>query len=165
MWPPALEYVFFPSSPTIQPQLRCADERLQPRTLRLTPRALAPFRVLGAKVFSKPIASKDEKEGWRESLYRVYRSGQQSMRVAVYGYKHDAAVFEYLLKEYSVFPEEAGLLGMPCAGGVQPSMIDTACLDVPKASPRFALCASGPPLRWRSSIGLVLLWRWHWRLK
>ena len=43
-------------------------------------------------MFSKP--NKAEAEGWRDSLYRVYKSGQQSMRVAVYGCKHDAAMFE-----------------------------------------------------------------------
>jgi len=43
-------------------------------------------------VFSKP--NKVEAEGWRDSLYRVYKSGQQSMRVAVYGCKHDATLFE-----------------------------------------------------------------------
>jgi len=51
-------------------------------------------RVLGAKVFSKP--NKVEAEGWRDSLYRVYKSGQQSMRVAVYGCKHDATLFEVM---------------------------------------------------------------------
>ena len=50
--------------------------------------------MLGAKVFSKP--NKVEAEGWRDSLYRVYKSGQQSMRVAVYGCKHDATLFEVM---------------------------------------------------------------------
>ena len=36
---------------------------------------------------------------WRESLYRMYKSGSQSVRVAVYGCKHDASVFEELLKD------------------------------------------------------------------
>jgi ribosomal protein L36 len=36
---------------------------------------------------------------WRESLYRMYKSGSQSMRVAVYGCKHDASTFESLLKD------------------------------------------------------------------
>ena len=79
-------------------------------------------RVLGAKVFSRP--NKAEAEGWRDSLYRVYKSGQQSMRVAVYGCKHDAAMFEVLLRDYCKFPVELGLVG--------DAFIDTACLDVPK---------------------------------
>lgn len=71
----------------------------------------------------RPSAKEDD--GWRESLYRVYKSGQQSMRVAVYGCKHDAAMFELLLKEYCIF-EQPGLASN--------AMIDTACLPVPKVS-------------------------------
>ena len=66
---------------------------------------------------------KDQVESWRESLYRVYKSGQQSMRVAVYGTKHDASLFEELLKEASQF-EPLGTIG--------DAMIDTACLNIPK---------------------------------
>jgi hypothetical protein len=83
-------------------------------------------RSLGQKVFSRPgaAAAKEEEVGWRESLYRVYKSGQQSMRVAVYGCKHDAATFEELLKGYCLFnPDET--LGS--------AMIDAACLNMPKA--------------------------------
>ena len=45
------------------------------------------FRSLGQKVFSRPgaAAAKEEETGWKESLYKFYKSGQQSMRVAVYG--------------------------------------------------------------------------------
>lgn len=82
-------------------------------------------RTLGQRVFMRPGAAKEE-DGWRESLYRVYKSGQQSMRVAVYGCKHDAAMFEHLLKEYCVF-DQPGLAGN--------AMIDTACLPVPKVGP------------------------------
>ena len=46
------------------------------------------------------------------------------MRVAVYGCKHDAAMFEVLLKEYCKYGPETGLLG--------DAFIDTACLDAPK---------------------------------
>ena len=45
-----------------------------------------------------------------------------------YGCKHDAAMFEVMLKEYCKFEPELGLLG--------DLMIDTACLDVPKVPPR-----------------------------
>ncbi len=54
----------------------------------------------------------------------MYKSGQQSMRVAVYGTKHDASLFEELLKEASQF-EPLGTIG--------DTMIDTACLNIPKA--------------------------------
>ncbi len=84
-------------------------------------------RNLGQKVFSRPgaAAAKEEEAGWRDSLYRAYKSGQQSMRVAVYGCKHDAAMFEELLKEYCTFDPEA-MLGA--------AMIDTACLNTPKVT-------------------------------
>jgi len=45
------------------------------------------------------------------------------MRVAVYGTKHDASLFEELLKEASQF-EPLGTIG--------DTMIDTACLNIPK---------------------------------
>ena len=80
-------------------------------------------RNLGTQVFSRPVINKDQVESWRESLYRVYKSGQQSMRVAVYGTKHDASLFEELLKAASQF-EPLGTIG--------DSMIDTACLNIPK---------------------------------
>lgn len=45
-----------------------------------------------------------------------------------YGCKHDAAMFEVVLKEYCKFQPELGLLG--------DLMIDTACLDIPKVLAR-----------------------------
>ena len=51
------------------------------------------------------------------------------MRVAVYGTKHDASLFEDLLKENSQF-ERLGTIGG--------SMIDTACLKGPKVSVMIA---------------------------
>lgn len=38
---------------------------------------------------------------WRDSLYRAYRSSSQTVRVAVYGSKHDPSAFESLLKEFA----------------------------------------------------------------
>lgn len=90
--------------------------------LGIPSQALIPLsRNLGQRVFMRPSAKDDD--GWRESLYRVYKSSQQSMRVAVYGCKHDAAMFELLLKEYCIF-DTPGLSSN--------AMIDTACLAVPK---------------------------------
>lgn len=45
------------------------------------------------------IATETEREGWASSFARAYRSGEQSMRVAVYGSKYSAAYFEEHLKE------------------------------------------------------------------
>lgn len=36
--------------------------------------------------------------GWRDSLFRVVRGTSANIKVAVYGFKHDAATFEHLLK-------------------------------------------------------------------
>ena len=63
-------------------------------------------------------------EGWRDSLYRAYKSSQQSMRVAVYGTKHDAATFERLLRDICVFE--------PVTQSRASAMIDTAVLGCPK---------------------------------
>lgn len=100
-------------------------------------------RNLGTQVFSRPVVNKDQVESWRESLYRVYRSGQQSMRVAVYGTKHDASLFEELLKAASQF-EPLGTIG--------DTMIDTACLNIPKVKCTFTSTAT--PL----ISPLLLLW-------
>ncbi len=51
---------------------------------------------------------------------------QASMRVAVYGAKHDAVMFEELLKDYCVLDPEHTLGS---------AMIDTACLGTPKVPP------------------------------
>ena len=84
-------------------------------------------------MFSRPgtaAAAKEEETGWKESLYKFYKSGQQSMRVAVYGCKHDAGMFEELLKVYCEL-DPAETLGN--------AMIDTACLNAPKvAAPAHA---------------------------
>lgn len=52
------------------------------------------------------------------------------MRVAVYGTKHDASLFEELLKEASQFQ---------ALGTIGDTMIDTACLNIPKVG-CVALC-------------------------
>jgi hypothetical protein len=62
---------------------------LGPTCLRTTMRCIyistSPgwLRVLGAKVFSRPLVTKGDVETWKDSFYRVYKSGQQSVRVAV----------------------------------------------------------------------------------
>ena len=44
-------------------------------------------------------AAAPAKESWTESLAKMYRSGEQSMRVAMYGAKYSAELFEMLLRE------------------------------------------------------------------
>lgn len=84
------------------------------------------YKVLGQKVFSKPLASKDKEETWMESFYRTFHSRTQHVRAVVVGCKHDAAVYEGLLKDYCDFSKEFD--------GIGDSMIDTACLDAPKVA-------------------------------
>ena len=69
--------------------------------------------------------------GWRDNLVRAYHSSTRSMRVAVYGAKHDAALFELYLKHLCVFgaqgapatalPGDAGDGGASVASGGKPS--------------------------------------------
>ena len=71
--------------------------------------------------------------GWRDNLVRAYHSSTRSMRVAVYGAKHDAALFELYLKHLCVFgaqgapatalPGDAGDGGASVASGGKPSSI------------------------------------------
>ena len=92
-------------------------------------------------MFSQPgkVDGPKVEEGWRDSLYRAYKSSQQSMRVAVYGTKHDAATFERLLRDICVFE--------PVTQSRASAMIDTAVLGCPKVckAPKVAdvLCAAG----------------------
>ena len=58
-----------------------------------------------------------------DQTLRLFWCTQASMRVAVYGAKHDAAMFEELLKGYCVLDPEHTLGS---------AMIDTACLGTPK---------------------------------
>uniref|UniRef100_A0A061S7R5 Patatin n=1 Tax=Tetraselmis sp. GSL018 TaxID=582737 RepID=A0A061S7R5_9CHLO len=61
------------------------------------------YTELGYKVFSRPnqkAGLPEDQLSWRESLYSMYKSSTQSMRVAMYGCKHDASAFEALLQEY-----------------------------------------------------------------
>ncbi|KAG2446236.1 hypothetical protein HXX76_000828 [Chlamydomonas incerta] len=63
--------------------------------------------------------------GWRDSLFRVVRGTSTSLRVAVYGFKHDASTFEELLRQMC----EVKKLG--CIGN---QMIDAAALGGPKVA-------------------------------
>ena len=82
------------------------------------------YKRLGRQVFSQPAPnSTQDKESWRDSLYRVYKSGQQHVRVAVYGAKHDTTVFESLLKQICAQPVDGRVVGE--------RMIDTSVLGGP----------------------------------
>ena len=91
--------LLYANSPCIQPHVSCLAH-VHPRFPPPPPLALTPVPDLARE--------------------------QASMRVAVYGAKHDAAMFEELLKGYCVLDPEHTLGS---------AMIDTACLGTPKVRP------------------------------
>lgn len=97
------------------------------------------YKVLGQRVFSRPTANKEKDETWMEAFYRTFHSKTQHVRAVVVGYKHDASVYETLLKEYCSFVQDPR-----CPSD---SLIDTACLDVPKVAlvaTRASACPAMP---------------------
>ena len=84
----------------------------------------ALYKVLGQRVFTKPIASRDKEESWMESFVRTFHTKTQHVRAVVVGCKHDASIYEVLLKENCDFTASGQCLSN--------AMIDTACLNAPK---------------------------------
>ena len=94
---------------------------------------------------AKPPQPPPAPSGWRDNLVRAYHSSTRSMRVAVYGAKHDAALFELYLKHLCVFgaqgapatalPGDAGDGGASVASGGKPS----------SAKPNASVNASNSP--------------------
>ena len=52
-----------------------------------------------AAAASQEQASTPTSQSWSEGLMKLYRSGEQGMRVAMYGAKHNTPLFEELLQE------------------------------------------------------------------
>ncbi|KAG7672162.1 hypothetical protein KSW81_005044 [Nannochloris sp. 'desiccata'] len=96
------------------------------------------YKVLGQKVFSRPNLNKEKDESWMEAFYRTFHSKTQHVRAVVVGYKHDAAVYETLLKEYCSFAQDPR-----CPSD---ALIDTACLDVPKIALVSTLASTSPAM-------------------
>jgi hypothetical protein len=96
------------------------------------------YKVLGQKVFSRPNMNKEKDESWMEAFYRTFHSKTQHVRAVVVGYKHDATVYEQLLKEYCSFEHDPR-----CPSD---SLIDTACLDVPKVALVATLASTSPAM-------------------
>jgi predicted acylesterase/phospholipase RssA len=96
------------------------------------------YKVLGQKVFSRPNLNKEKDESWMEAFYRTFHSKTQHVRAVVVGYKHDATVYEQLLKEYCSFAQDPR-----CPSD---SLIDTACLDVPKIALVSTLASTSPAM-------------------
>ncbi|KXZ56156.1 hypothetical protein GPECTOR_1g133 [Gonium pectorale] len=94
----------------------------------------AIYTGLGHKVFNQAQAAAQAAGGaaaaaggggWRDSLFRVVRGTSTNLRVAVYGFKHDASTFEELLKQMC----DVRKLG--CVGN---QLIDAAALGGPKVA-------------------------------
>ena len=94
------------------------------------------YKVLGQQVFSKPSVTKEKDETWMETFYRTFHSRTQHVRAVVVGYKHDATVYEKLLKDYCSFAQDPR-----CPSD---TLIDTAALDVPKVALVSTLASSAP---------------------
>ncbi|WIA33114.1 hypothetical protein OEZ86_006267 [Tetradesmus obliquus] len=91
------------------------------------------YTKLGNKVFHSSVSQ--EEAGWKESLYRMYATGSASMRVAVYGAKHDAAPYEELLRQACAVQQ------LGCASD---RLIDTAVLGGPKVFVVATLASERP---------------------
>lgn len=91
--------------------------------------AAAAAASTAAATTNAPASSSSS--SWRDNIVRAYHSSTRSMRVAVYGAKHDAALFELYLKHLCVFgsvgapatalPGDAGDGGASVASGGKPS--------------------------------------------
>lgn len=103
------------------------------------------YKVLGRRVFSRIVATKESKEeSWMESFYRTFRDKTSHVRAVVVGYKHDAAVYEALLREYCDFGSHEACIG--------DSMIDTMGLGAPAVAlvSTLASVTPAPPFVFRS---------------
>ena len=79
----------------------------------------ALYRHLGSQVFSTS-ASREDTASWQARLGALYGSASSQLRVAVSGCKHDAGVFERLMREACAFADGSS------GEDSEPSLIDTA---------------------------------------
>jgi hypothetical protein len=95
------------------------------------------YMALGTRIFA--ASSKDTSpanatqepvttptsQSWSEGLMRLYRSGEQGMRVAMYGAKHNTPLFEELLQQKT---------NLRTLGTLNDMTIDATCLSGPKVN-------------------------------
>ena len=98
----------------------------------------AIYKVLGRKVFARPASSSETKESWMELFYRTLQSKTEHVRAVVVGHKHDAVVYESLLKHYCSFRDNPKCLS--------DTLIDTSSLDVPKVALVSTLASTSPAI-------------------
>jgi hypothetical protein len=100
-------------------------------------------RIFAASAKDSPQAASAQEpvttptsQSWSEGLMRLYRSGEQGMRVAVYGAKHNTPLFEALLQQ------KTNLLTL---GTMKDMTIDASCLSGPKVL-HLPPCRPSPPI-------------------
>ena len=88
-------------------------------------------------------------DGWRDSLARAYASGTRSMRVAVYGAKHDAALFEAIVKRLCAFSAVGApgsdLTSIAASGAPRLAIVATLASVAPATPFVFRTYAHAPP--------------------
>ena len=94
-----------------------------------------------AAAASQEQASTPTSQSWSEGLMKLYRSGEQGMRVAMYGAKHNTPLFEELLQEKTHLQSRGTLNDMS---------IDATCLSGPKVLRSGFACARAPAVGNRS---------------
>lgn len=93
------------------------------------------YRSLGTRIFSKPKETVVGESSWRDRLDNLYTSGQQKWRVAVHGSKHDATLFETLVRqECKVDAQDQTFIDTALLGGPKVFVVSTMISIMP-ASP------------------------------
>ena len=89
-----------------------------------------------AAAVQEPVSTPTS-QSWSEGLMKLYRSGEQGMRVAMYGAKHNTPLFEELLQEKTHLQTHGTLNDMA---------IDANCLSGPKVLHSVHMLADSPDL-------------------
>ena len=95
------------------------------------------YKVLGRKVFARPAVN-ESRESWMDIFTRTFQLKTEHVRAVVVGHKHDASVYEDLLKNYCTFRDDDRCLS--------DRLIDTTPLDVPKVALVSTLGSNSPPI-------------------
>ena len=69
------------------------------------------YRDLGTRIFSARDDASEPQSSWRDRLDNLYAGGQQAWRLGVHGSKHDATLFETLVKEECKMPTPGDATG------------------------------------------------------
>jgi hypothetical protein len=101
-------------------------------------------------VFNQSTVAAEE-AGWKDSLYKLYTTSSHSVRFAVYGFKHDAAPYEELLRDYCRLQPRVRAWGAPSHRGPRYAVPRRPRGRSRMRGPLWPQCPALPPL--------VLPWR------